>query len=351
MRWPQLTESSMKRGKQLSSDCRRKTAFTDAPQTSFRHYFSSCYFEAGYFLRYANLTAMATALITAFFIYLMPVAPARAQADDAAKYVGAEICAGCHQKEMEHWKKSHHAVAMQKATLATVLGDFSGVSVENFGVVSTFSRSGDKFMVRTDGPDGKLHDYEIAYTFGIDPLQQYLIAFPGGRYQMLGLAWDTRSKSQGGQRWFHLYPDQKLEPGSLLHWTGRDQTWNYQCADCHTTDLKKNYNLSADTYATTWAGLGVTCEACHGPGSRHVAWAKSATSQVPSDKSGLSDKVRMGLETWLKATDSGRWVMNPETGTARRTEPLVSKSTRRLRPLSFTAEASRHWTGAGHTIP
>ena len=324
MRWPQLTESSMKRGKQLSSDCRRKTAFTDAPQTSFRHYFSSCYFEAGYFLRYANLTAMATALITAFFIYLMPVAPARAQADDAAKYVGAEICAGCHQKEMEHWEKSHHAVAMQKATLATVFGDFSGVSVEIFGVVSTFSRSGDKFMVRTDGPDGKLHDYEIAYTFGIDPLQQYLIAFPGGRYQMLGLAWDTRSKAQGGQRWFHLYPDQKLEPGSLLHWTGRDQTWNYQCADCHTTDLKKNYNLSADTYATTWAGLGVTCEACHGPGSRHVAWAKSATSQVPSDKSGLADKVRMGFETRLKATDLDHWVMNAVTGTARRTEPLAS---------------------------
>src|ERR1035437_4500151 len=176
-------------------------------------------------------------------------APVRAQ-NDAAKYVGVEVCAGCHQTQAERWKTSHHALAMEKATPATVLGDFSGVSIEDFGVVTTFSRVGDKFMVRTDGPDGSLHDYEIAYTFGIDPLQQYLIGFPDGRYQMLGLAWDTRPKAEGGKRWFHLYPNEKLQPGSLLHWTGRDQTWSYQCADCHTTDLKKNFNLSAHAYAT-----------------------------------------------------------------------------------------------------
>ena len=268
-------------------------------------------------------TALATAAIVVFLSGVISE-PAWAQADGAAQYVGVDVCAGCHQTKVEHWRKSHHAVAMEKATRQTVLGDFSGVSVENFGVVTTFSRSGDKFMVRTDGSDGKLHDYEIAYTFGIDPLQQYLIAFPGGRYQMLGLAWDTRSKAQGGQRWFHLYPDRKLEPGSLLHWSGRDQTWNYQCADCHTTGLKKNYDLSADTYATTWASLGVTCEACHGPGSRHVAWATTSASPAPADKSNLSDKTRMGLAAWLKATDSGQWKMNPATGTARRTEPLVS---------------------------
>ena len=205
------------------------------------------------------------ALAAAIIIYCASSAQAYAQANDAAKYVGVEICAGCHQTQAERWKTSHHALAMEKATPATVLGDFSGVSVENFGVVSTFSRVGDKFVIRTDGPDGSLHDYEITYTFGIDPLQQYLIGFPDGRYQVLGLAWDTRPKDKGGQRWFHLYPDQKLQPGSLLHWTGRDQNWNYQCADCHTTDLKKNFDIQADKYATSWASLGVTCESAMVP--------------------------------------------------------------------------------------
>ena len=270
-----------------------------------------------------NWKSAGIAAIIAYSTSLMS-APAYAQANDAAKYVGVEICAGCHQTQAERWKTSHHALAMEKATPATVLGDFSGVSVENFGVVSTFSRVGDKFMVRTDGPDGALHDYEITHTFGVDPLQQYLIGFPDGRYQVLGLAWDTRPKDKGGQRWFHLYPDEKLQPGSPLHWTGRDQNWNYQCADCHTTDLKKNFDLATNTFATTWASLGVTCEACHGPGSRHVAWAKTVPSPPSADKPGLSDKARMGLEAWVKATDRGWWEMNPATGTARRTEPLAS---------------------------
>jgi transposase len=53
-----------------------------------------------------------------------------------------------------------------------------------------------------------------------------------------------RSKDQGGQRWITLYPGDFLRAGDNLHWTGRDQTWNYQCASCHSTNLKKNYDLA-----------------------------------------------------------------------------------------------------------
>ena len=177
-------------------------------------------------------------------------AKAEPQTDAPATFVGAQACAGCHAPEADRWKNSHHALAMQKATAATVLGDFTNATLTHHGVTTTFSRDGEKFMVRTEGPDGALHDYEIAYTFGVYPLQQYLIAFPGGRYQALGIAWDSRPKDHGGQRWFPLYPGQTLRAGDSLHWTGRDQTWNYQCASCHSTDLKKNYDLAADSYAT-----------------------------------------------------------------------------------------------------
>jgi predicted CXXCH cytochrome family protein len=239
-----------------------------------------------------------------------------ALADEPAKFVGGRVCSGCHAAETERWRGSHHALAMQKATETTVLGDFANVRFEHLGAVTTFSRSGDKFTVNTEGPDGALRDYEIAYTFGIYPLQQYLIAFPGGRDQALGIAWDSRPKGQGGQRWFQLYPGQQLKPGDPLHRTGRDQTWNYQCADCHSTNLQKNYNLAANTYATSWTDLDVACEACHGPGSRHVTWASS-----PAAKSAAADASRMGLSNWLKPTDTGHWEMNPETGIARRRLP------------------------------
>jgi predicted CXXCH cytochrome family protein len=245
-----------------------------------------------------------------------------ARADELPTFVGAQACAGCHAAEFDAWKGSHHALAMQKATEATVLGDFAGAQLEHFGVMTRFLRDGDKFMARTDGPDGALHEYPIAYTFGVYPLQQYLIAFPSGRLQALGIAWDSRPKDDGGQHWFHLYPGQNLKPGDQLHWTGRDQTWNYQCAGCHSTDLKKNYDLTANTYATNWTDLDVACEGCHGSGSRHAAWAKAhgeGSSYSPN-----TDASRMGLTNWLKPTDGGHWEMNPETGIARRTEKLVS---------------------------
>ncbi|MBV8119270.1 MAG: tetratricopeptide repeat protein [Alphaproteobacteria bacterium] len=267
------------------------------------------------------MSVLRKAALTVVVLLTLP-RPVGAAAEEPATFVGVQACAGCHTAQFDLWKGSHHALAMQPATTATVLGDFADAKLEYFGVTTTFFRNGDKFMVRTEGPDGALHDNPIAYTFGIYPLQQYLIPFPGGRLQALGIAWDSRPKDQGGQRWFHLYPSQQFKPGDPLHWTARDQTWNYQCADCHSTDLKKNYDLAANTYATSWTDLDVACEACHGPGSRHVAWAKAHTggSSYPSD----TDAARMGLTNWLKPSDHGHWEMNPETGIARRAEKLMS---------------------------
>ncbi|MCC7219846.1 MAG: hypothetical protein IT490_03855, partial [Candidatus Contendobacter sp.] len=189
-------------------------------------------------------------------------------------YVGAQSCAGCHTSEYRHWKDSQHAQAMQLATESSVLGDFHDVSFSYAGISSTFFRRDGKFMVRTDGPDGTLQHYEIAYTFGVYPLQQYLIGFPDGRYQALGIAWDSRPKEQGGQRWFHLYPDQNLTHKDPLHWTGLQQNWNYMCAECHSTNLHKNYDPKLNRFNTTWSEINVACEACHGPGADHLAWAK-----------------------------------------------------------------------------
>jgi tetratricopeptide (TPR) repeat protein/cytochrome c553 len=256
-------------------------------------------------------------------------AKAEASTDTPALFAGAAACATCHAPEAERWKTSHHGLAMQKARATTVLGDFTNATLTHHGVTSTFSRDGEKFMVRTEGPDGAQHDYEIAYAFGVFPLQQYLIAFPGGRYQALGIAWDSRPKDHGGQRWFSLYPSQILRAGDSLHWTGRDQIWNYQCASCHSTDLKKNYDLASDSYATSWTDIDVACEACHGPGSRHVAWgqARAAINSGPSqaEPDRQLEKDQMGLTVILAPANHDQWHMNPTTGIAQRSGPLNTR--------------------------
>ena len=167
----------------------------------------------------------------------MPAAP-------PAAYVGGAACAACHAKQTEAWRGSQHDRAMQVANAQTALGDFNDAKFSGDGVVSTFFKRDGKLFVRTDGPDGKLADFEVEYTFGVYPLQQYLIALPGGRLQALGDRLGRAAEGAGGQRWFHLYPDEKLEPGDPLHWTGIDQNWNYQCADCHSTNLRKNYDAA-----------------------------------------------------------------------------------------------------------
>jgi predicted CXXCH cytochrome family protein len=160
---------------------------------------------------------------------------------------------------------------MRPADDASVKGRFDGRQLRDGDVVSAmFQRDGHRW-VRTDGPDGALTDFEVKYTFGVFPLQQYLVGLPNGRLQALPIAWDTRPASDGGQRWFHLYAGQHLSHGDPLHWTAREQNWNFMCADCHSTGVRKNYDSANDSFHTTWVAFDVSCEACHGPGSRHVA--------------------------------------------------------------------------------
>ena len=122
-------------------------------------------------------------LILAFLLTACGKENAKAPAYRAVEpeYVGASSCVSCHEAEYNLWRGSDHDLAMQEATPQTVLADFDDTTFEHHGVISTFSRRGDEFWVRTDGPDGELEDYKVAYTFGVDPLQQYLIEFPDGR--------------------------------------------------------------------------------------------------------------------------------------------------------------------------
>lgn len=261
-----------------------------------------------------------------------------------AQYVGATTCATCHKAEAEKWSGSDHALAMQPMNEQTVLGNFDDARVTYAGVTSTFYKRDGQFFVRTDGPDGRLHDYRIEYVFGVRPLQQYLIAFPGGKLQALGIAWDSRPQPDGGQRWFHLYPEQHVTHTDPLHWTSRNQNWNYMCASCHSTNLQRNYDLPSDSYKTTWSEINVSCEGCHGPGSKHVDWAKAQHASG----SGADDPTK-GLIGGL-GDGAGAWELNdPAQRVARWTGPPRSRAEMdtcapchaRSRPLTATHEPGR----------
>jgi tetratricopeptide (TPR) repeat protein len=234
-------------------------------------------------------------------------------------FVGRDSCKECHKREYELWQNSHHDLAMQEANEETVLGNFENRTYKKYGIKSSFFKRNGKFFVNTEGEDGKFRDFEIKYTFGVTPLQQYLVEFPGGSLQVLPLCWDTRSEEEGGQRWFHIYADERIPPNDVLFWTRANQNWNYMCAECHSTNIKINYNRNKNTYSTTWSEIDVSCEACHGPGSDHLEWAKL-------EKNGESTEgiYQKGLVIQLKDPNMGGWVFDIRTGNAQRSTPLKS---------------------------
>ncbi len=231
-----------------------------------------------------------------------------------AGFVGSDKCADCHPSEARLWRSSQHKDAMAHASAQSVRGDFNDAVFDYQGTRSRFLRSGDKFLVETDGADGKLATFEVKYTFGVDPLQQYLIEFPDGRLQALSIAWDSRPKEQGGQRWFHLYPDGGVTHEVPLHWTKLRQNWNFMCAECHSTGVHKNYDAKEDRFATSFAEISVGCESCHGAGSSHVAWAREGRRGDPLKGLPVRFDERIGVS----------WTADPVISLPQRSAPPAS---------------------------
>ncbi|NQD74995.1 tetratricopeptide repeat protein [Pseudomonas sp. CrR7] len=209
-----------------------------------------------------------------------------ALAADREGYADADTCQGCHAGQAGLWQHSDHAWALREPTAGNVLGNFDDVRYDADGVQAHFYRKGEGYYVTLEGEDGKPAEFQVRYTFGHDPLQQYLVELSRGRLQALTIAWDSRPQTQGGQRWFSLYPGQRFTPGDPLHWTGRYQNWNGMCADCHSTRLAKHYDDRHDSFATTWQEQTVGCQACHGPGQAHVDWAREHPAGKPPGQAG-----------------------------------------------------------------
>lgn len=219
-----------------------------------------------------------------------------------ARFVGSHQCVDCHGEIDTAWRQSDHHRAMLLPSESSVLGDFADVTVEFHGIKTRLFQADGRYRVATAGADGKPAEFDVAYTFGHFPVQQYLIDIGDGHLQALNVAWDSRSAEQGGQRWYHLQPDEDITPDHPFFWTRHFQNANSRCIECHATDVKKNYDLESGAYATAWSEIGVGCESCHGPASRHLELAEA--NELSEDRTGFARKAQPRLNwSYLEGAD------------------------------------------------
>lgn len=246
-----------------------------------------------------------SAVICFVILFYCCVESTKPESSAPVTYVGSNQCQSCHSKEYANYTSSDHAHAMDTALQRSVKGDFNNSQFIYFGDTARFYQKDGQYFIHTKDSLGIPSEFRVSFTFGWQPLQQYLVQFADGRVQTLPYCWDTRPKEKGGQRWFHIYGKDKILPGDELYWTGINQNWNNMCADCHTTDYAKKFDIGSNRFHSTWGEGKVSCESCHGPASGHILW----TGKKPANDSLKGFAFNLAGE---KLT----WTMNPEKGIA-----------------------------------
>ncbi|MDO6571084.1 multiheme c-type cytochrome [Gilvimarinus sp. 2_MG-2023] len=208
-----------------------------------------------------------------FFVWVVFIAPL-----SLSYYAVGDVnqCATCHAEQVAQWQQSHHYHAMEIATPKTVLGDFSNQTLAYQGSQVEFSTQENELYITMPNLKGEMQSFQVEFTFGYKPLQQYMFNAGKGKYQLFPFAWDSRPAEEDGQRWFVLYPDQS--PNDEFHWSNMGQNWNQMCADCHSTNFKKGFDLENLSYQSSYSTINVSCAACHGEAKEHLQWAAGEKS-------------------------------------------------------------------------
>lgn len=185
-------------------------------------------------------------------------------------YAGSDQCRDCHPGVYDLWAKSNHGLAERLVQSNVDESAFVPARTISFGSHTvTVEATNGGFYITDAGLSGKAETHRVERVIGNDPLRQFLVAAPGGRWQAMEASYDPHR-----QEWFNVYGREDRQPGEWGHWTGRGMNWNSMCASCHNTRLEKNYDEPTDSYHTTMAEMTVACEACHGPMQAHVNWQK-----------------------------------------------------------------------------
>jgi hypothetical protein len=181
------------------------------------------------------------------------------------EYVGAAVCAGCHASKVNSARNTAMAHAVTRAPDSESLRLVPlGLQVGPYNYLIT-DDDGKKVLRISTGAAS--HSAILLWAFGVGRIAQTYVYEEKGHFYESHLSFYTAPQA------LDIIPGHpRTQPPNLKEGAGRrmriDET--RRCFGCHTTTstTKKGFDLKTMV-------PGVTCEACHGPGGRHVAAIKS----------------------------------------------------------------------------
>ena len=192
-------------------------------------------------------------------------------------YVGGASCKECHEGEFESWHDTYHRSMTQVVGPETVVADFDRVRLEHNEEVFKLFKRNDEYWVRiTDRQPVITGDAQGMYEQGIE-LRLSLVT--GSHHMQVFWLPAFHGNMQIGFPFTWLIKDQKWVPRESAfirdpHAVSKPEIWNLSCIRCHVTAGNPGQDLERDLTLSSSADLGISCEACHGPGEAHIAWQK-----------------------------------------------------------------------------
>ncbi|MBC8414481.1 hypothetical protein H8E50_12555 [bacterium] len=232
-------------------------------------------------------------IVSILSVFLMFAGAASASVDfKDANYVGAKKCSECHEKIYAGWKTTFHPYKFQDISPDVVVADFKKNNTLTIGDYTTkMERKGDDFFITTLGPDDKEHTYKALYTIGSVWKQRFVTEFPNGALHILPVQWNVKT-----QEWVDYHGLKKHKAGDGKYWSDGERTYQFKCSGCHNTGTEFSYDKATDQFTgTKWSDKGVACEACHGPGSKHIVAEGSMLSETIVNPAKIYDPARAAM--------------------------------------------------------
>lgn len=194
-------------------------------------------------------------------------------------YVSSATCRQCHPGEHASWSGSYHSTMTQRVSTETIAAPAEETRLELHGRVFRFIPESDRFLVETVDPEWDherrkaglrmisenenppMVHRQVVMSTGSHHYQTYWINGRKGN-QLWRAPWVYHIERK---RWLPLLDTFIIPPNNLFNVT----SWNNNCIHCHSTGGEPGLE-APDSPATTVGDLSISCEACHGPGQKHV---------------------------------------------------------------------------------